>query len=91
MSSEILKQFERENEISEFKDEASGIFRIANESILTNDVPDKDFEGFVKYLEKKYLSSEFLFNDMDTNLLTHGFEHPDVYFELLINQVLIDK
>lgn len=47
-------------------------------------------EGYMKYLEKKYLAPEFLFNEIDKECLLQGIEHPQVIFEHIVNQILAE-
>lgn len=49
---------------------------------------NEESEGYIKYLEKKYLAPEFLFNEIDQNCLFTGIEHPQVIFEHIVNQIL---
>ena len=55
--------------------------------IMKDNINDEN-ETYVKYLEKKYLAPEFLFNEIDQKFLVQGIEHPQVIFEHIINQIL---
>lgn len=85
LSAQLLEQLEQyQNTVP--------VFEAQNESIIDEfknmKLSVNEEEENIAYLEKKYLSPEFLFHNLESQNSLHQSENPSIIYEQLVNDIL---